>query len=219
MASFLQREQQHLKSAASKKDPTPTPNVTTSNQDKAQIEHLKLACEERDSRLQQLEQELINTKQELQNATAKFRQLTERETKSVACSTADLPTDEENSDRTTVGYVVANGSFEDPSSKSIFPQSCAEPSGAQTKGHILQSRTDTLPQRDQRPPSLHQSEVPSSRTPTASVPGSPARRNVVPKGSLQGPSGRGSAQGYNLPPTPPSGGRGSRGRRNSAGGR
>jgi len=30
-------------------------------------------------------------------------------------------------------------------------------------------------------------------------------------------SGRGSAQGYQLPPTPPSGGRGSRARRNSAG--
>ena len=39
------------------------------------------------------------------------------------------------------------------------------------------------------------------------------------RGSVNGTSGRGSAQGYQLPPTPPSGGRANRGRRSSAGGR
>ena len=45
------------------------------------------------------------------------------------------------------------------------------------------------------------------RNQTPSVCGSPARRNVLSRASIQGLSGRSSAQGYQLPPTPPSAGR------------
>ena len=67
-------------------------------------------------------------------------------------------------------------------------------------------------------PSQYHSEGPV-KTQGPSVPGSPVRRHVMPRGSASGTSGRNSAQGNQLPPTPPSGGRGSRGRRNSVGGR
>jgi hypothetical protein len=47
------------------------------------------------------------------------------------------------------------------------------------------------------------------------APGTPNRRNVPLKNGLQSPLSRNSRAGYTLPPTPPSAGRQSRGRRNS----
>ena len=44
----LQREQQQLKNAASKKETPVSPKAVGTPQDKAQIEHLKQACQERD---------------------------------------------------------------------------------------------------------------------------------------------------------------------------
>ena len=64
-------------------------------QDKAQIEHLTLACQERDGRIQRLEEELSKARVTLQNTNEKYKELCERETKSVACGTEDLPTNEE----------------------------------------------------------------------------------------------------------------------------
>lgn len=222
----LQREQQQLKSAASKKEAPPSPKAVSAPQDRAQIEQLKQACQERDGRIQQLEQELGKAKQALQNTTEKYRELSERETKSVACSTEDLPTNEERFDRNTSGYCdgdavpqgplsagektgSVNGSVEGPLFKGPLAER-AEYLGPQNNGYV--------PHRRQATPSQHQPEGPS-RAQAPSVPGSPARRHVMSRGSVNGTSGRGSAQGYQLPPTPPSGGRGSRGRRNSAGGR
>lgn len=161
----------------------------------------------------------------MQNTTEEYRKLSERETKSVACSTEDLPTSEDRVERSVsshgfvdagyqgrravAGYGFVNGSVEGFIPKEPYSQS-AEDVGPQNYGYG--------PSKRQMPPSQHHPEGPSG-TQTSSVPGSPARRHVVSRGSVQGPSGRGSAQGYQLPPTPPSGGRGSRGRRNSAGGR
>lgn len=146
----------------------------------------------------------------------------------MACSTVDLPTNEERFDRAASGYGVVdvsnqgpgsvgpipvygyvNGSVEGPLSKGPLAER-AEDLGAQNNGY--------MPHRRQATPSQHQPEG-ASRTQAPSVPGSPARRHVMSRGSASGMSGKGSAQGYQLPPTPPSGGRGSRGRRNSAGGR
>ena len=184
------------------------------------MEHLKQVCQERDLRIQQLEKELGHARLELKNTTEKYKELSERETKSVACCTEDLPTNEERVERngpsygftgvntqgakTVPGYGFVNSSVEGPLLKGPYPQG-AEDLGAQNNGFIPSSKYV--------PP-----EGPS-RNQIGSVPGSPARRHVMSRGSVQGTSGRGSAQGYQLPPTPPSGGRGSRGRRNSAGGR
>lgn len=99
----LQREQQQLKSVASKKETPPSPKVVSLPQDKAQIEHLKQVCQERDGRIQQLEQEVGKVRQALQNTTDKYRELSERETNSVACSTEDLPTMEERFEGSTPG--------------------------------------------------------------------------------------------------------------------
>ena len=173
-------------------------------------------CQERDLRIQQLEKELGHARLELKNTTEKYKELSERETKSVACCTEDLTTNEERVEqngpsygcagvntqgaRTVPGYGFVNSSVEGPLLKGPYPQG-SEDLGAQNNGFI--------PSRKYVPP-----EGPS-RNQAGSVPGSPARRHVMSRGT----SGRGSAQGYQLPPTPPSGGRGSRGRRNSAGGR
>ena len=187
---------------------------------KAQMEHLKQVCQERDLRIQQLEKELGHARLELKNTTEKYKELSERETKSVACCTEDLTTNEERVEqngpsygcagvntqgaRTVPGYGFVNSSVEGPLLKGPYPQG-AEDLGAQNNGFI--------PSRKYVPPEG------SSRNQIGSVPGSPARRHVMSTGSVQGTSGKGSAQEYQLPPTPPSGGRGSRGRRNSAGGR
>ena len=221
----LQREQQQLKSAASKKETPPSPKAVSAPQDKVQIEHLKQACQDRDGRIQQLEQELGKARQALQNTTEKYRELSERETKSVACSTEDLPTVEERFDRstpryddasqgplyrgTTTVYSSVNGSVEGPLFRGPFADK-VENGGPQNNVHV--------PHKGHANPSQLQREGPS-RTQVSSVPGSPNRRHVMSRGSVNGTSGRGSAQGYQLPPTPPSGGRGSRGRRNSAGNR
>ena len=197
-------------------------------QDRAQIEHLKQACQERDGRIQRLEQELGKARQALQNTTEKYRELSERETKSVACSTEDLPTNDERFDRNASGYCdgdpvhqgplsggvipvygSVNGSVEGPLFKGPLAER-AENVGPQNNGH--------MPHRRGATPMQQQLEG-ASRTQAPSIPGSPARRHVMSRGSVNGTSGRGSAQGYQLPPTPPSGGRGSRGRRSSAGGR
>lgn len=216
----MQREQQQLKNAASKKEKPPSPKVVGTPQEKAQIEHLKQACQERDGRIQQLEQELGKARQALQNTTEKYRELSERETKSVACSTEDLPTMEERFDSsaprcddapqepsyrgTTPVYGSMNGSVQGPLFRGPFAER-VENGGPQNNVHVPN-------------PSQLQREGPS-RTHVSSVPGSPNRRHLVSRGSVNGMSGRASAQGYQLPPTPPSGGRGSRGRRNSAGNR
>lgn len=221
----LQREQQQLKSAASKKETSSSPKVVGTPQDKAQIEHLKQACQERDGRIQQLEQELGKARQALQSTTEKYRELSERETKSVACSTEDLPTMEERFDRstprcdvapqgplyrgTTPVYGSMNGSVEGQLFRGPLAER-VENGGPQNNVHV--------PHKGHVNPSQLQREGPS-RTPVSSVPGSPNRRHLVSRGSVNGVSGRASAQGYQLPPTPPSGGRGSRGRRNSAGNR
>lgn len=221
----LQREQQQLKSAANKKETPPSPKVVGTPQDKAQIEHLKQACQERDGRIQQLEQELGKARHALQNTTEKYRELSERETKSVACSTEDLPTMEERFDGSTPHYDDAsqgplyrgktpvyssvNGSVEGPLFRGPFADG-VENGGPQNNVHV--------PHKGHANPSQIQREGPS-RTQVSLVPGSPNRRHLVSRGSVNGMSGRGSAQGYQLPPTPPSGGRGSRGRRNSAGNR
>ena len=221
----LQREQQQLKSAASKKETPPSPKAIRTPQDEAEIGHLKQACQERDERIQQLEKELGKARQALQNTTEKYRKLSERETKSVACSTEDLPTMEERFDKstprydngpqgplfggTTPVYGSVNGSVEGPLYRGPFADG-VENGGIQNNVHV--------PHKGHAKPSQIQREGPS-RTQVSTVSGSPNRRHVMSRGSVNGTSGRGSAQGYQLPPTPPSGGRGSRGRRNSAGNR
>ena len=221
----MQREQQQLKSAASKKDTSPSPKAVSTPQDKAQIEHLKQACQERDGQIQQLEQELGKAKQALQSTMEKYRELSERETKSVACSTEDLPTMEERFDRSTPRYDHApqgplyrgttpvygsvNGSVEGPLFRGPFDER------VENGGH---QNNVPVPNKGQATPSQLQREG-SSRTQVSSVPGSPNRRHLMSRGSVNGTSGRSSAQGYKLPPTPPNGGRGSWGRRNSAGSR
>lgn len=221
----LQREQQQLKSAASKKETPPSSKALGTPQDKAQIEHLKQACQERDGRIQQLEQELGKARQVLQNTTEKYRELSERETKSVACSTEDLQTMEERLDRsapryddapqgplyrgTTPVYGSVNGFVEGPLFRGPFADS-VENGGPQNNVHVTHKGHATASQLQREGP---------SRTQVSSVPGSPNRRHLVSRTSVNGMSGRGSAQGYQLPPTPPSGGRGSRARRNSAGNR
>ena len=174
-------------------------------------------CLERDEKIQQLEQELGRARLQLQNTTEKYRKLSQRETKSVACSTEDLPTNEERIQRNVSGYGFVdvgnqggrthgyvNGFVEGPLSKGPYSQGTEELE-AQNNGFV--------------PPRKHMPPEGPSRNQTPSVSGSPARRHVMSRGSVQGASGRASSQGYQLPPTPPSGGRGSRGRRNSAGGR
>ena len=101
--SFAEGQQQ-LKSAASKQETPPSRKAVSVPQDKAEMEHLKQACQERDGRIQQLEQEVGKARQALQKTTEKYRELSERETKSVACSTEDLPTMEERFDRSTPRY-------------------------------------------------------------------------------------------------------------------
>ena len=80
-----------MKNAASGKETTspPPPTVATAPKDKAQIEHLMQVFLERDGRIQQLEQELRKSRQELKNTTEKYRELSEREIKSTASSTED----------------------------------------------------------------------------------------------------------------------------------
>lgn len=155
----------------------------------------------------------------------KYRELSERETRSVACSTEDLPTMEERFDRSTPRYDHApqdplyrrttpvygsvNGSVEGPLFRGPFD------GRLENGGH---QNNVPVPNKRQATPSQLQREEPS-RTQVSSVPGSPNRRHLMSRGSLNDTSGRRSTQGYKLPPTPPSGGRGSRGRRNSAGSR
>ncbi|XP_015774239.1 PREDICTED: coiled-coil domain-containing protein 13-like isoform X3 [Acropora digitifera] len=151
---------------------------------------------------------------ELKTTTEKYREFAERESKSVACSTEDLLTTDERARLSTQYYGFAaqenrsplqhgfpNGLIEEP--RGPRPQS-TEYFGPQNNGYEMHRKQEAPegPVRNQTP----------------SVCGSPARRNVLSRASVQGLSGRSSAQGYQLPPTPPSAGRGSRGRRNSAGG-
>ena len=191
----------------------------TTPQDKAQIEHLRQVCQERDGRIQQLEQELGKARQELQNTTQKCRELSERETTSVACSTEDLPTNEERVEHAASGYGFADVGSQGARAVSGFGFVNSSVEGSIPQGPYSQSAEELGPQNSEyAPPRKHLPPEGPSRTQTPSVPGSPARRHVMSRESAQGASGRGSAQGYQLPPTPPSGGRGSRGRRNSAGG-
>ena len=205
---FLQREQQQLKSVSSKRGPA---SVVTTPQFEALTKDLKQTCQERDIRIQQLEQELAKVTLELKTTTEKYREFAERESKSVACSTEDLLTTDESARLSTQYYgfaaqenrsAFANGLIEEP--RGPRPQS-TEYFGPQNNGYEMHRKQEAPegPVRNQTP----------------SVCGSPARRNVLSRASVQGLSGRSSAQGYQLPPTPPSAGRGSRGRRNSAGGR
>ena len=205
---FLQREQQQLKSVASKKGPA---SLVTTPQFEALTKDLKQTCQERDIRIQQLEQELAKVTLELKTTTEKYREFAERESKSVTCSTEDLLTTDESARRSTQYYgfaaqenrsAFANDLIEDP--RGPRPQS-TEYFGPQNNGYEMHRKQEAPegPVRNQTP----------------SVCGSPARRNVLSRASVQGLSGKSSAQGYQLPPTPPSAGRGSRGRRNSAGGR
>ena len=115
------------------------------------MEHLKQVCQERDLRTQQLEKELGHARLELKNTTEKYKELSERETKSVACRTEDLTTNEERVEqngpsygcagvntqgaRTVPGYGFVNSSVEGPLLKGPYPQS-AEDLGAQNNGFI-----------------------------------------------------------------------------------
>ena len=192
----------------------------TTPQDKAQMEHLRQVCQERDGRIQQLEQELDKARLELSNTTEKYRELSQRETKSVACSTEDLPTNEERLERTASGYGFVDAGMQGGRTMSGYGFVNGSLEGPLPRGHHSQSAENFGPQNNgYGPPTKKMPPEGPSRSQTPSVPGSPARRHVMSRGNLQGVSGRGSAQGYQLPPTPPSGGRGSRGRRNSAGGR
>ena len=229
----LQREQQQLKTAASKKEKPSSPKTVGTPQDKAQIEHLKQACQERDGRIQQLEQELGKARQALQSTTEKYRELSDRETKSVACSTEDLSTMEERFDRSTrlcddapqsplyrgitPVYGSMNGSVEGPLFRGPFAERVENGFAERVENGRPQNNVH-VPHKGHMNPSQPHREG-ASRTQVSSVPGSPNRRHVASRGSVNGMSGRPSAQGYQLPPTPPSGGRGSRGRRNSAGNR
>lgn len=189
-------------------------------QDKAQIEHLRLACQERDGRIQRLEEELSKARVTLQNTNAKYKELCERETISVACGTEDLPTNEERLNNN----IFENAAPHEPVCKGPLPVN-GHVEGALSNGpHVERAErvglqnNSYMSNKRQVTPSQYHSEGPV-RTQGPSVPGSPVRRHVMSRGSASGTSGRNSAQGYQLPPTPPSGGRGSRGRRNSVGGR
>lgn len=211
LIAALMREQQQLKSAATKKDTSSSPKPVNNSEDKAQIEHLKLACQERDGRIQRIEEELSKARVALQNTNERYKELSERETKSVACGTEDLPTNEERLNNNTApqepvlkGPLLVNGFVEGgPHAER------AEHVGLQNNSYMSHNR--------QGNPSQHHPEGPR-RTQGYSVPGSPVRRHVMSRGSINGTPGRNSAHGNQLPPTPPSGGRGSRGRRNSVGG-
>ncbi|XP_068716085.1 coiled-coil domain-containing protein 13-like [Montipora foliosa] len=218
LIAALMREQQQLKSAARKKEPTPPPKVVTTPLDYSLMEDLKKGCEERDKRIQQLEQDLGKANLELKSTTEKFKVLTERERKSVACSTEDLPTTEERVEGFTPGYGFGDGGGQGRTAASErgFVNGLMEPF---QRGPLPLSAENFVPQNNGS--GMHRKHINLeglSKTQTSSVTGSITRRNVTSNASLQGLSGRGSSPGYQLPPTPPSGGRGSRGRRNSAGG-
>ncbi|XP_068720551.1 coiled-coil domain-containing protein 13-like [Montipora capricornis] len=218
LIAALMREQQQLKSAPRKKEPTPPPKVVTTPLDYSLMEDLKKGCEERDKRIQQLEQDLGKANLELKSTTEKFKVLTERERKSVACSTEDLPTTEERVEGFTPGYGFGDGGGQGRTAASErgFVNGLMEPF---QRGPLPLSAENFVPQNNGS--GMHRKHINLeglSKTQTSSVTGSITRRNVTSNASLQGLSGRGSSQGYQLPPTPPSGGRGSRGRRNSAGG-
>ncbi|XP_068715968.1 coiled-coil domain-containing protein 13-like [Montipora foliosa] len=218
LIAALMREQQQLKSAARKKEPTPPPKVVTTPLDYSLMEDLKKGCEERDKRIQQLEQDLGKANLELKSTTEEFKVLTERERKSVACSTEDLPTTEERVEGFTPGYGFGDGGGQGRTAASErgFVNGLMEPF---QRGPLPLSAENFVPQNNGS--GMHRKHINLeglSKTQTSSVTGSITRRNVTSNASLQGLSGRGSSQGYQLPPTPPSGGRGSRGRRNSAGG-
>ena len=203
-----------MKSAASKKEGSLPPKPVSTPQDKAQIEHLKQACQERDGRIQRLEEELGKARVAIQNTTEKYKELSERETKSVACSTEDLLTNEERFNSST----VVDAASQDPISRVPIPVNGFVHGSAERSEHVALENNGYIPHRRQASPLQHHPEG-ANRTQVSSVPGSPARRHVMSRGNVNGTSGRSSAQGHQLPPTPPSGGRGSRGRRNSVGGR
>ena len=71
------------------------------------MEHLKQVCQERDLRIQQLEKELGHARLELKNTTEKYKELSERETISVACCTEDLTTNEERVEQNGPSYGCA----------------------------------------------------------------------------------------------------------------
>lgn len=207
LIAALMREQQQLKSVASKKGPA---SVVTTPQFEALTKDLKQTCQERDIRIQQLEQELAKVTLELKTTTEKYREFAERESKSVACSTEDLLTTDESARLSTQYY-----GFAAQENRSAFANDLIE----EPRGPRPQS-TEYFGPRNNGYEMHRKQEAPEGpvRNQTPSVCGSPARRNVLSRASVQGLSGRSSAQGYQLPPTPPSAGRGSRGRRNSAGG-
>ena len=187
----------------------------TTPQFEALTKDLKQACQERDVRIQQLEQELAKATLELKTTTEKYKEFSERESKSVACSTEDLLTTDESARRSTQCY-----EFAAQESGSALEHGFANDLIEEPRGPRSQSTECFGPQNNGYEMHRNQ-EAPEGpiRNQTASVYGSPARRNVLSRASVQGLSGKSSAQGYQLPPTPPSAGRGSRGRRNSAGGR
>ena len=209
---FLQREQQQLKSVASKRGPA---SVVTTPQFEALTKDLQQTCQERGIRIQQLEQELAKATLELKTTTEKYREFSERESKSVACSTEDLLTTDESVRRSTQYYGFAAQENRSASEHGFANDLIGEPRGPrpQSTEYFGPQNNGYEMHRKQEAP-----EGPA-RNQTPSVCGSPARRNVLSRASVQGLSGKSSAQGYQLPPTPPSAGRGSRGRRNSAGGR
>lgn len=218
LIAALMREQQQLKSASRKKEPTPPPKIVTTPLDYAQMEDLKKGCQERDKRIQQLEQDLGKANLELKSTTEKFKVLTERERKSVACSTEDLPTTEERVEGFTPGYGFGDGGGQGrtTASEQGFVNGLMEPF---QRGPLPLSAENFVPENNGS--GMHRKHMileGLGKTQTPSVTGIITRRNTTSNASLQGLSGRGSAHGYQLPPTPPSGGRGSRGRRNSAGG-
>ncbi|XP_044178708.1 coiled-coil domain-containing protein 13-like isoform X2 [Acropora millepora] len=211
LIAALMREQQQLKSVASKKGPA---SVVTTPQFEALTKDLKQTCQERDIRIQQLEQELAKVTLELKTTTEKYREFAERESKSVACSTEDLLTTDESARRSAQFYGIAAQENRSPLQHGFANGLIEEPRGPRPQS------TEYFGPRNNGYEMHRKQEAPEGpvRNQTPSVCGSPARRNVLSRASVQGLSGRSSAQGYQLPPTPPSAGRGSRGRRNSAGG-
>ena len=152
----------------------------TAPQDKAQMDHLRQVCQEQDGRIQQLEQELDKARLELKNTTEKYRELSQRETKSVACSTEDLPTNEERVERAASAYGFVDAGLQGGRTMSSYGFVNGSLEGPLPKGPHSQSAENFGPQNNEYgPPTKKMPPDGPSRIQIPSVPGSPARRHVI----------------------------------------
>lgn len=207
-----------MKEAVKKKSQPQSP------QDNPLTLQLRQVCQEREVRVKQLGEELERVKLALQQANEELQSaITNKpETVSVGCNTENLSTQDERG--ITNDFSVNTSTARDSGSPLVGHQSEGPWVGSQgrssanphPRGALPHYGTESHSQSTQGPLTGHQGGPMPNRH--QSVPGSPARRNVVSRGGSRSTVSRSSSQGsYHLPPTPPNGERTrSRGRRNSA---